>query len=71
MARMIKQTEVYRIRQEQEVADFIEKFKANQNQGGYELTKYESKVRTKKVKGEIIDMWYVVTIEKTFAEEEE
>ena len=31
-----------------------------------DLTKYESKYRTKKVKGEIVEEWYQVTLQKDF-----
>lgn len=71
IAKMIKQTEVYKANTEEDAVTIIDGFKQKQLSGGYELTKYESKLRTKKVKGEIIDTWYTVTIEKTFNTEED
>lgn len=71
MERMLKQTELYRANTEVDAQRIIESFKQKQNQEGYELTKYTSQIKTKKSKGEIIDSWYVVTIEKTFNTEEE
>lgn len=71
MLKMIRQTEVYKATSEENAQKIIENFKSKQVEGGYELTKYESKVKTKKSKGEIIDSWYLVTIEKTFNTEED
>jgi hypothetical protein len=67
MARqLLKTTDVYRVDTEEEAMDMIETAKNGQIQGGYTLTKSGYVVKTKKSKGEIVDMWMVVTTEKSF-----
>lgn len=63
-----KITEVYRIDTENEANSFIDEETKKANEKGYKLTKVENKYKTKKSKGEIIEEWYVVTIEKNFYE---
>lgn len=63
-----KITEVYRVDTEDEATRLVNEEKEIAKEKGYRLTKTESKYRTKKSKGEVIDEWYVVTIEKNFAE---
>ena len=63
-----KITEVYRIETENEANSFIEDERIKANEKGYRLTKVESKFKTKKSKGEIVEEWYIVTIEKNFSE---
>lgn len=65
---LMKVTEVYRIDSEKEANGFIDDETAKAAEQGYKLTKVESKYKTKKSKGEIIDEWYVVTIEKNYCE---
>jgi len=65
MARqMIKQTDVYRVDTEEEAMDMIQEFK--DNQGDYTLTKSGYVLKTKKAKGEIIDQWFITTLEKSY-----
>ena len=59
-------TEVYKVDTEEEAAALIEEFKDGAGPGGYEVTKYESKYRNKKAKGEIVEEWYVATIQKDY-----
>lgn len=67
MARfLMKTTDVYRIDTEEEAMDMIEEAKDKQAEGGYTLTKSGYVVKTKKSKGEVVDMWIVVTTEKSF-----
>ena len=65
---LIKQTEVYRVDTEQQAKEGIEEEIKKAQEKGYRLTKTESKYRTKKSKGEVVEEWYLVTIEKNFAE---
>ena len=44
----------------------INEFKDNQLREGYTLTKSGYVLKTKKAKGEIIDSYALVTVEKTF-----
>lgn len=67
MARfLMKTTDVYRVDTEEEAMDMIEEAKDKQAEGGYTLTKSGYVVKTKKSKGEVVDMWMVVTTEKSF-----
>ena len=69
MARqLLKTTDVWRVDTEEEAMEMIEEAKDSQMNGGYTLTKSGYVVKTKKAKGEIIDMWMVVTTEKTFSD---
>jgi hypothetical protein len=51
---------------EEEALALIEEFKNNQRTDGYTVTKSGYVLKTKKSKGEIIDSWMIVTIERTF-----
>lgn len=70
MKELKRTTDVYRVDAEVEAAQLIQEFKDNAGVEGYDLTKYESKYRNKKVKGEIAEEWYMVTLQKDFASEE-
>lgn len=65
---LIKTTDVYRAADEEEAVRAIEMFKNNQLNEGYTLTKSGYVLKNKKSKGEIIDSWAVLTIERTFNE---
>jgi hypothetical protein len=64
----MKTTDVYRVSDEEEAVAMINDFKDKQMDGGYTLTKSGYVLKTKKSKGEIVDSWAVVTIEKSFVE---
>lgn len=67
MARMLtKQTDVYRVDTEEEAVQMINDAKDNQIKGGYTLTKSGYVMKTKKSKGEIVDSWMVVSLEKSY-----
>lgn len=67
MARqLMKTTDVWQVDTEEEAMEMIEEAKDKQTEGGYTLTKSGYVVKTKKSKGEITDMWMVVTTEKSF-----
>jgi len=65
-SQLLKTTDVYRVDTEEEAMGMIEDAKDQQTSGGYTLTKSGYVVKTKKSKGEIVDMWMIVTTEKTF-----
>ena len=69
MARqLLKTTDVYRVDTEEEAETMMAQAKDEQIQYGYTLTKAGYAIKTKKSKGEIVDSWAVVSIEKTFNE---
>lgn len=68
MKMLMKTTDVYRVNDEEEAVKLIAEFKDKQIEGGYTLTKSGYVLKTKKSKGEIIDAWAVVTVERTFNE---
>lgn len=63
---LIRSTEVYRIDSESEANNFIDQQKKK-----YEVSKYSSELKERKIKGEIADSWYRVTIVKTYNDEKE
>ena len=65
MKLLLKTTEVYRVDDEEEAVKMIQAAKDGQLTEGYSLTKSGYVLKTKKSKGEIIDSWAVVTLEKT------
>lgn len=65
---LMKNTEVHRVNNEEEAVQMIERYKNSQIAEGYTLTKSGYVLKTKKSKGEIVDSWAVVTLEKTFNE---
>lgn len=69
MAKMLmKTTDVYRVDDETEAIEMIETFRDQTLTEGYTLTKSGYVIKTKKSKGEVVDSWAIVTIEKTFNE---
>ncbi len=63
MAYLIKTTEVYRVKTEEQAKNFIEEQKQNDT---YEITKYATERKDRKVKGEIVESYYQTTITKVF-----
>ena len=68
MKYLITTTEVYRVQTEAEVKELIAEAKAD---GRFEVSKYTSEAKAKKVKGEIVEEWFRVTITKIFNDEKE
>jgi len=68
MKMLLKTTDVYRVDNEEEAVQMIERVKNESLTEGYTLTKSGYVLKNKKSKGEIIDSWAVVTLEKTFNE---
>lgn len=63
---LMKTTDVYRVNNEEEAVDMINDYKDRQLTEGYTLSKSGYALKNKKSKGEIIDSWAIVTVEKTF-----
>lgn len=63
---LMKTTDVFRVDTEEEAMAMIEGAKSEQISGGFSVTKSGYVLKTKKVKGEVVDSWYICTIEKTF-----
>lgn len=57
----IKDSETYRVDSEEEAIQLIEDMKSN-----FTVTKASYTMKTKKSKGEIIDMWFQVSIERSY-----
>jgi len=63
---LTKQTDTYRVDTETEAVDMINDAKDNQIKGCYTLTKSGYTMKTKKSKGEIVDSWFIVSLEKSY-----
>ncbi len=68
MAYLLKAQEVYRVDTEEEAKELIENAKAD---GAGVLVKYGCDFHERKSKGEVIDSWYRVTLNRQFADEKE
>jgi len=66
MRTLIKQTDVYRVNDEEEAMELIQEFKDNQTTEDYTLTKSSYALKTKKSKGEIVDSWVIVNLERSY-----
>jgi len=68
MKTLLKTVDTFRVNDEEEAVRLIEEYKNNQISEGYSLTKSGYVLKNKKSKGEIIDSWAIVTIERSFVE---
>mgnify|MGYP003295767764 CR=1 FL=1 len=68
MKYLVNTTEVYRVDTIEAVEALQEEVKAD---GRYELASFSYKAKNKKLKGEIIDEWYQVTVKKLFNDEKD
>ena len=68
MKHLITTTEVWRVDTERDVENII---KENKEANGFDLTSYKSEYKCSKLKGEIVDEWYRVTLVKTFNNEKD
>ena len=59
---LTKETKHWRVDSEDEAVDKIAEYKDNATKGGYIVTKSGYKIKTKKSKGEIVDLWAEVEI---------
>lgn len=62
--KLTKKVETYRCENEAEAEELIASKKENAN--GYEVTKSSITLKTKKQKGEVIDSWYIASIEMNY-----
>ncbi len=63
---LLKTTDLWLVDTEEAAMEMIEEAKDGQMEGGYSLTKSGYVMKTKKSKGEIIEVTYRVTLEKSF-----
>ena len=68
MAYLLKSQEIYRVEDEAAAKQLIEDAK---NDGAGDLVKYSSEYHERKSKGEVIDSWYRVTLNRAFSDEKE
>ena len=68
MKYLINTTEVYRVDTIEAAEALNEEVKAD---GRYEVASFTYKIKNKKLKGEVIDEWYQVTIKKVFNDEKD
>ena len=68
MKDLLKTVDTFRVADEEEAVRLIEEYKNNQAVEDYTLTKSGYVLKTKKSKGEIVDSWAIVTVERTFNE---
>lgn len=66
MRSLVRTTDIFKVDTESEAVTLVQEYKDNASSEGYDLTKYESKYRNKKTKGEIVEEWYQVTLQKDF-----
>jgi hypothetical protein len=65
---LITTSETYRVDSEEEVNILLEEAKTSNK---YDLSKYNCQYKEKKIKGEVLDSWYKVTLVKNFNDEKE
>ena len=61
---LLKETKVWRVSTEDQAVNMIQEYK--DNAAGYTVIKSGYVIKTKKSKGEIVDMWCIVTIEFSY-----
>ena len=65
---LLKTTDVYRVENEDQAIAMINDCRDAAAEQGFTLSKSSYVIKTKKSKGEIIDSWCLVSLEKTFSE---
>ena len=63
---LMKRVEQYRVESEEQAIKLIQDFKDKQGDGGYEVTKSSYTMKTKKSKGEVVDLFYLCDITMNF-----
>ena len=63
---LLKDAKTYRVNTDEQARTLIEDCAKNQFNEGYKLTNHTSKYRNKKVKGEIVEEWYEVTLTRSY-----
>lgn len=66
MAQIMKESKTWRVDTENEAVSMIEDYKEQSANEPWMVSKSGYTIKTKKSKGEIVDMWAVVTIELTY-----
>ena len=61
---LLKETKVWRVSTEDQAVNMIQEYQ--DNAAGYTVTKSGYVIKTKKSKGEIVDLWCIVTIEFSY-----
>ena len=62
MIELIKETKTWRVNDEEAAIGMINEYKDKAESGGYTITKSGYTIKTKKQKGEIVDMYVLVNI---------
>ena len=68
MKYLVNTTEVYRVENIEAVEALQEEVKAD---GRYEVASFTYKAKNKKLKGEIVEEWYQVSVKKVFNDEKD
>lgn len=66
---LLQEVKRYRVETEEEAIQTIQKFKDEAGRGGYELKKSSYTQKTKKSKGEIVDLFYWVDVTLAYNQE--
>ena len=64
MAELMKRIDEYKVFTEEEAVALIEKIKLDVDNEGYEVVSHSATLKEKKSKGEFIDAYYIVKIQK-------
>lgn len=64
MGELCKKTEEWKVNNEAEAEALITQAKKDPEGEGYELTSYKMVKKDKKLKGEVVDSWIIVTLVK-------
>lgn len=59
---LLSEVKKWRVESEEDAVALIQKMKDKAGEDGYEVKKSEYTMKTKKVKGEIVEVWYVVSV---------
>lgn len=63
---LLEETCKYRCETEKEAEELFSTAREHQREENYEITKSSIVMKTKKSKGEIIDLWYLATLTKKY-----
>jgi hypothetical protein len=66
MAELQRTTKIFKVDTELQAMQLIKDFQDLQQEQGYKVGKGDYTYKTKKQKGEIIDDWYIVTIQLNY-----
>lgn len=59
---LVQEIRTFRVESDLEAEALIKDFRDKQYANGYKLTNSSSKYKNKKIKGEIVDEWYLVSV---------